>query len=210
MKTIIKLAALGALLSAGVAQAQDFETYRPRQTIYILNYEMSQTVGDFHDNFVKDWSWRGFSFEGRSMVNERISLGLGFTFNRYDQTYSLLTVARPTGGVLSGPVYRYADQLAMKALVHYYLSPGNLKPYVGVGLGGVWSYSYSQTADFARTDDGFDFIASPELGINFTAAHGASSVGLNVAVRYNYTTADFQEVNDAQSFTLAVGIFGAY
>jgi hypothetical protein len=211
MKTILKLAAIGVLLSSSVASAQsDFETFRPKESIYIFNYEVSSAVGGFSDDFISDTSWRGFSFEGRSMVNERISVGLGFNFNRFDQTYSLLSQPLSTGGTLTGPVYRYADQLAMKALVHAYLRPGAIKPYLGVGLGGVWTYSYSQSADFARADDGFDFIASPEVGLLFTAAKGASSVGLNVAFRYNYTTADFQSVNDAQSLAFVIGLFGSY
>ena len=38
----------------------------------MFNYEMSQALGSFSDEFIDDTSWRGFSFEGRSMVRERI------------------------------------------------------------------------------------------------------------------------------------------
>jgi len=51
---------------------------------------------------------------------------------------------------------------------------------------------------------------SPEVGITFTAARGASSIGLNVAYRYNWTSSDFNGVTDAQSMALVVGLFGAY
>jgi hypothetical protein len=211
MKTmILKYAVVGLLLAAGTAQAQDFETYRPRQTMTIFNYEMSQAVGSFSDDFVDETSWRGFSFEARSMVKEQVSIGIGFTYNRFDQTRSNVTLQTDSGGTLSGPVYRYADQLAVKGLGHFYLGHGALQPYLGVGLGGVWTYSYSQIADLANTDDGFEFIASPEVGLMLTAAKGASSLGLNVAFRYNWTTADFNRVNDAQSIALVVGLFGAY
>jgi hypothetical protein len=211
MKTIARLAVLGALLAAGVAEAQgySYSTYRPRESMYMFNYEMSQPLGSFSDDFIDETSWRGFSFEGRSMVRERISLGIGFTFNRYDQTYSNLSVP-VGGGTLSGPVYRYADQFAIKGLVHYYFMETAVRPYVGIGLGGVWAYSYSQIADLAAADDGFHFIASPEVGLTFTAAKGASSAGLNFAVRYNYTTADFQKVTDAQSLAVVVGLFAGY
>lgn len=208
--TIARAAVVGALLAAGSASAQGFETYRPRQTMYILNYEVSTALGSFSDKFISETSWRGFSFEGRSMVKERLSIGLGFTYNRFEQTHSLLSTTTPNGGTLSGPVYRYADQLGFKALVHAYLLEGPLQPYVGVGIGGVWTYAYAQTTDLARADDGFDFIASPEVGLTFTAAHGASSIGLNFAVRYNYTTADFLSVNDAQSLAVVIGVFGGY
>lgn len=213
MRTIIGRAlVVVALLAAGAASAQQewYETYKPRESMYLFNYEMSTPVGSFKDDFISDWSWRGFSFEGRSMVKPAISVGIGFNYNRYDQTYSNLTFQTDSGGTFSGPVYRYADQFAIKGLVHYYLRPGNVRPYLGVGLGGVWAYSYSQTTDLARSDDGFHFIASPEAGLTFTAARGASSAGLNLAVRYNYTTADFQQVTDAQSFAVIVGLYAGY
>jgi hypothetical protein len=212
MKNMIARAAVvGTLLAlAGAADAQWYETYRPRESMYIFNYEMSNAVGSFNDKFISETSWRGFGFEGRSMVRDRISVGLGFDFNRFSQTHSMLTQSAGNGGTISGPVYRYADQFAMKALFHFYFSGGALRPYAGLGLGGVWSYSYSQVADLGIADDGFDFIASPELGLTFTLAKGASSAGVNLAVRYNYTTADFQQVTDASSFAVILGLYTAY
>lgn len=208
--TIVRTFVIGALLAAGSAQAQSWETYRPRQSMLMFNYEMSKAVGSFADDFITDTSWNGFSFEQRSMLNERFSAGVSFTYNRFEQTYSNLLLQLDGGGAFSGPVYRYADQLAVKGLVHAYFLDGPFRPYVGAGLGGVWAYSYGQTADFARTDDGFDFIVSPEVGLTFTAARGASSIGLNVAYRYNWTSSDFNGVTDAQSMALVVGLFGAY
>lgn len=212
MKTMIaRVLVLAALLgAAGAARAQWYETYRPHESMYLFNYEISTGVGSFNDNFISDTSYRGFGFEGRSMVRDRVSVGLGFDFNRYSQTDSLITQPTQTGGTISGPVYRYADQFALKGLVHTYFGEGALRPYAGVGIGGVWSYSYTQTGDLSRADDGFDFIVSPEVGLTWTAAKGASSAGLNLAVRYNWTTADFQQVTDAQSFAIIIGLFTAY
>jgi hypothetical protein len=207
---IARVAVAAALLAAGSAHAQGYASYSPTQSIYLFNYEMSTALGSFSDDFVDEFSWRGFSFEGRSMVAPRISVGIGFNFNRYSQTFDNLSETTATGGTLSGPVYRYADQLAVKGLLHGYLMDGPIRPYLGAGVGGVWSYSYSQLADLARSDDGFDFIVSPEVGLLFTAAKGASSVGLNAAIRYNWSTADFLQVENAQSLNFVVGIFGAY
>ncbi len=209
MKTILRIAVIGALLAAGSARAQWYETYKPRESLYLFNYEVSSAVGSFND-YINSTSWRGFGFEGRSMVRDNVSVGLGFDFNRYSQEYSMLSQTVGTGGTISGPVYRYADQFALKALFHAYLRPGAVRPYLGVGLGGVWSYSYGQTADLSRSDNGFDFVASPEVGVVLTAARGASSAGLNVAFRYNYTTADFNGVTDAQSWQVILGLFAGY
>ncbi len=210
MKNMIARAlVVGALLAAGSAHAQWYDTYRPRETLYLFNYEVSSALGSFSDKFVSDTSWRGFGFEGRSMIRPGLSLGLGFDFNRYSQSYSLKTA---TSGLttVSGPLYNYADQFGMKVLVHGYLTTGSLRPYIGGGIGGVWSYSYSQTADLSKSDNGFDFILAPEVGVLWTAARGASSAGVNLAVRYTYTTADFQKVTDAQSLQVVLGLFTGY
>lgn len=209
MKTILRIATIGALLAAGSARAQWYESYKPRESLYLFNYEVSSAVGSFGD-YISETSWRGFGFEGRSMVRDNVSVGLGFDFNRFSQEYSMLTESTGGGGTISGPVYRYADQFAIKALFHLYLRPGAVRPYLGVGLGGAWSYSYGQTADLSRTDNGFDFVASPEAGLVLTAARGASSAGLNVAFRYNYSTADFNGVTDAQSWQVILGLFAGY
>ncbi|HET8541140.1 MAG TPA: hypothetical protein VFL83_14795 [Anaeromyxobacter sp.] len=209
-KTIARAAVVGALLAASAADAQWYETYKPRESLYMFNYEVSSAVGSFSDDFISETSWRGFGFEGRSMIRDNVSVGLGFDFNRYSQEFARITQPTGNGGTISGPVYRYADQFAFKGLGHLYLRPGQLRPYLGLGIGGVWSYSYSQTADLAVADDGFDFIVTPEAGILLTAARGASSAGLNLAVRYTYTTATFQKVSDAQSFAVILGLFVGY
>lgn len=212
MKTMIaRVAVIGTLLAlAGAADAQFYETYRPKESIYLFNYEVSSALGSFSDKFISETSWRGFGFEGRSMVRDRLSVGLGFDFNRYSQTHSMLTQTTGAGGTLSGPAYRYADQFAFKGLFHYYLGNGSLRPYAGVGLGGVWTYSYGQSGDYANSHDSFEFVAAPELGLLLTAAKGASSAGLNVGVRYTYTTADFSQVTDASSLQVILGLFTSY
>src|SRR5512138_2248195 len=120
MKTILRIAVIGGLLAAGSARAQWYETYKPRESLYMFNYEVSSAVGSFGD-YINETSWRGFGFEGRSMVRDNMSVGLGFDFNRFSQEYGMLTQSVGSGGTISGPVYRYADQFALKALFHAYL-----------------------------------------------------------------------------------------
>jgi len=208
--TIARAALLATLLTTGVAQAQGYETYRPKETLNIFNYEISIPVGSFNDKFINETSYRGFGFDARTMIREGMSVGVGIDYVRFQQTRSNASVDTGTGGTLSGPLYRYADQFAIKALFHGYLRQGPILPYLGVGLGGVWTYAYQQSADLANSHNNFSFILSPELGATFTAAKGGSSLGLNLAVRYNYTTSSFFKVNDASHFQIIMGIFAAY
>jgi hypothetical protein len=210
-KSIARVAVAGLLaLAASGASAQGFSTYKPQQSMYMFNYEFSAPLGSFESNYISDWSWAGMSFEGRTMIKPKISAGVGFTYNRFDQTYTGLTQERPPGGAISGSLFRYNDQFAIKMLLHYYLRDAGVRPYAGVGIGGVWSFGYTQMADLAVSENDFDFIVSPELGLTFEAGGGASKFGFNAAVRYNYTTVSFGRVNDLQSLGFVVGIYGAY
>jgi hypothetical protein len=201
---------LGA--SAAQAQYQDYSQerkgFRAGQTLMAVNYEPSLPIGSFED-YVSDWSWRGFSFEGRKKINPRLSAGLSFSWNRWDETFSDLTVDIP-GGVASGPVYRYADMFAIRALAHYYLLDGPIQPYVGVGIGGAWSYAYQQVVDLADSQNGFDFIVSPEGGVLVELVSGSTSVGLNIAFRYTYTTADVGRDSEISTISPIVGLTWAY
>ncbi len=208
--TLRALAAAAALLAATSAHAQ-FETYRPLSSMYLLNYEMAGPIGSFSSSFISNTSWAGMSFEARSMVREKFSIGLGVTWNRWNETFDMLTQTTSGGGTISGPVYRYADQFGLKALFHAYLiDKGRILPYLGVGIGGVWTYAYGQTSNIAQANNQFDFIVSPEVGVALKLGSGASNAGLNLAFRYNYTTASFAKVNDLQSLVGVVGFYFGY
>jgi hypothetical protein len=85
-----------------------------------------------------------------------------------------------------------------------------LQPYLGGGIGGVWSYGYQHMTDFSNTQSNFDFIVSPEIGTMITLARGATNMGLNLAIRYTYTTADLGKTKDAQTFSGVIGFMWSY
>jgi hypothetical protein len=214
MKTIARIVLSSALLLGGVARAQYADatfstgTYRPNQTLWILNWEIAGGVGDFGD-YIGNTSLRGFSFEGRTFVRDNISFGLSFSWNRFYETKDMASMPI-TNGTISGPLYNYADMFAIRAIGHYYFMQGPLQPYLGVGIGGVWDYAYQQVTDLTQTYSHFDFIASPEVGLLYTVAKGGTSAGLNVALRYTFTTAKFANVENAQTLSGIVGFNFGY
>jgi outer membrane protein W len=217
MKTLIRNAALALLaLLAVPARAEDFVfdpmdsgTYRPDKSIWTMNWEIAQPIGDF-TNYIDQTSLSGFSLESRSMVRNNLSAGISFSYNRFDQTYPNLQQTTGTTTV-TGPVFRYADMFAVRVLGHYYFLQGKMiQPYLGGGIGGVWTYGYQQVTDFSNTQSNFDFIISPEVGAMITLARGATNMGLNLAVRYTYTTANFGSTKDAQTFSGVVGLMWSY
>jgi len=209
MKTTILRALLAAACLAATAPAQaQWSSYRPVKSLFLIGWGLAQPLGDLED-YQTGTSVAGMSLEFRSTVKPRISVGLAFDYNRFEHT-SFETVQKPGNAVLSGPAYRYADQFGIKVTFHGYLLDGPLRPYGGVGIGGDWSYAYVQSADLASTESGFHFLVTPEVGLIWQIVGGGTSVALNVAVRYNYSTASFQNVDNAQWLSEVIGITASY
>jgi len=199
---------------AGAQWSAGTEGLRQGQTLWALNWEIAGPIGDFK-NYISDWSLRGFSLEGRYLITKNISVGGSFSFNRWEQTYQQISVPiQLTGlnGIATGPVYRYADMFALRANVHYYLGElgGMFQPYAGFGIGGVWDYSYQQITDLSYTQNNFNFIVSPELGVIITLTSGSTSLGINFAFRYTFTTANPGRTSNAQTIGPIIGLAWYY
>ena len=210
---IMSVLAVPLLLGALPASAQysGWTEYRPASTLFTLGYQIAQPIGSLH-GYIDSTSFRGVMFDWRSKVYKDVTVGLRFSWNRFSEEFSSVTQTTSSGGTLQGPLFRFMDQLPLEAIVHYYIDTGSelITPYVGFGIGGVWSNSYQQTADLGTSQNGFYFIVSPEVGAVIWFAKGATSVGLNLAVTYHFTTISFRNVSDAQSFAETIGIAFAY
>jgi len=214
---LMRVVVASMLLFGAVARAQwgvGSQGLRQGQTLWALNWEIAGPIGDFK-NYISDWSLRGFSLEGRYLLTKNISVGGSFSFNRWEQTYQQISVPlQLTGlnGIATGPVYRYADMFALRANVHYYLGElGDMfQPYIGTGIGGVWDYSYQQITDLSYTQNSFNFILSPEIGAIITLSSGSTSLGLNFAFRYTFTTANPGRTSNAQTIGPIIGLAWYY
>ena len=218
MKTIIRSAVLALLALVAVpARADDVPmfdpmdsgNYRPDKSIWTLNWEIAQPIGDFSD-YVDRTSLTGFSLESRSMVRKNVSAGISFSYNRFDQTFP--NAQRISGNTtITGPLFSYADMFAVRVLGHYYFLEGSMvQPYVGGGIGGAWAYGYQQAADLYKSENSFNFILSPEVGALVQLARGATNLGLNLAVRYTYTTAAMGPTKNDSTFSGIVGLMWSY
>jgi len=223
MNRAIAIAALAsALLVARPATAQQsgWSEYSPSKTLFTMGYQISQPIGSLHD-YTPGTSFRGVTFDWRSMLAKSASLGLRFNWNRWNENVSQTeatitpggTPPGATPGTLSGPAFRYADQFALQAIGHYYFDVGRdslFLPFFGVGVGGVWSNSYQQTIDLGFSQNGFYFITTPELGLLLNFSRGRTSAALHLSVLYNFTTASFRNVSNAQALVETMGLTVSY
>jgi hypothetical protein len=207
-KLIACTAIASALLLGGTARAQG--AGRAPDQLFLVNWEISQPLGGFAD-YIDSTSLAGVSFEGRNFISEKISLGLLFSWNRYDQSFDNESFPIQNG-VVTGPVFRDSSMFAIRATGHFYPLQGkSVRPYVGLGIGGGWNYAYQQTADLSLSQSNFDFIVSPEIGTFLNLTSGWSSgVGLNLALRYTYTTATNGRVDGSQALSGIIGLTFGY
>ena len=205
MKNISRIAVTFALLLTGTARALDWTSGgpRPAETLWTVNWEIAQPVASFQ-SYIDSLSLRGFSVEGRTFLRDNLSVGTSFSWNRFAQTRSGSTSI--TNGMVTGSVFRYADMLGIRALAHYYLKAGPVRPYLGAGIGGVWGFAYQQVADLSTSQDHFSFIVSPEIGALYLVPRGGADVGVNVALRYTYTTVTVGTKKDAQTISAVLGL----
>ncbi len=125
------------------------------------------------------------------------------SFNRWQQTFSSISVPIQVPGILTGtaigPLFRYNEMLALRGIAHKYFGAGMIQPYVGFGIGLVWSYAYQQIADLSNSQNSVNFIVSPEVGAMVTLASGRMNLALNVAFRYMFTRANPGRTTNAQT-----------
>jgi hypothetical protein len=100
MKNTARIALASALLLAGTAHAQaswgSLGAYHPLRTMWAVNWEIAGPIGTFGNHF-GDTSLRGFSVEGRTFLRDDVSIGFSFSWNRFSQTYGLVTVPIANG-----------------------------------------------------------------------------------------------------------------
>ncbi|MEW5741244.1 MAG: acyloxyacyl hydrolase [Myxococcota bacterium] len=214
MKRALFVFALTTALPAAAQIAPGAVSFEPRErdrdfrrydTIWNFTYELGGGLGSFHE-YISAVSPVGFNLEGRSKVTRRLSVGLTFGFNRYSQTTDLATLPLDNGGTASGPLYRYAHFLSPRLTVHYYLLDQSVQPYVGAGLGAVWSFAYQRVADLEQSDTGFHFATHAEAGLYWSLALSDSRLALTAAVRYTFTTVSFSQVQNAMMLSGLLGV----
>ncbi len=204
-RTIPYIGIASALLLSGVARAQDDVGGRPpSRQLLVLNWEPTRALGDFN-KYIGSPTYRSFSIEGRRFLTNAFSLGVSASWSRFRETKDL-EIVPVTNGTVSGPVYRSFDMFAVRALAHLYAQAGALRPYLGAGIGGSWDFDYQQVTDLTHAHDSFDFVVSPEIGLLYSPGPVAHGGGLNLALRYTYTTAPFGSQKNTQMVTAVVGV----
>ena len=176
-----------ALLGARPAVAKGYlDDWHPYQTYWAVGWSAAVPVTSLRAGYISNTGWLGGGTDLRIGVAGRLAVGVSGTWNWFDQTFPSLTLEQPDF-VFTGPVYRRLSAFTALATAHYYLTSGDVQPFVGVGVGGIWISTVQQVVNRPQDGNTSGLAVAPEIGILFTVA---DRLGLYLSGRYqlNFTT----------------------
>jgi hypothetical protein len=176
--------------------------HRPGSISIGIQWSMGLGVGSSAD-FVNDFSFRGFTLEGRYWLRKDLTVGLLWAWQVQQEkergTYTTDNLA------ITSTQLRWTDTVPIVATGHYYLDVGNdrVLPFAGLGLGTAWTRRELDIAFTSLVKDGWHFAFMPEVGVTFPRGSG----GFMVSTRFFYAV----ESNEAPAeawFSFNVGVLG--
>ncbi len=175
------------------------------QSFWAINWDISTGAGDTGD-FIGNVNVRGASLDGRVFINDNFAVGghLGWS-TLYEKLTDLPPIEIEKDGIsgeISGTQMHYLNVFPALVTSHYYFESGNVKPYIGLGLGGVWTEQRNDVGLRSIYADSFAFGVQPEAGVFIPI--GLNSSGINLAMKYLYGTSA-GDLNSLGLFTFSVG-----
>lgn len=195
------------MLSSASLFAQDF--------LGALMYNTAMPMGTTKE-FISDYSWKGFSFEGRSFTNKNWSFGGMFGWNifdkRLDETVEI--DEGTTGTTVTGTQIRYTNSFPIMVNGHYHFGKrrDSFRPFLGMGLGTYYIVQRFELGVLQLETSNWHFGLAPEAGVLLALSRTTS---LMFSVKYNYAFSAgktvFGSTDNTQSylgFNIGLAFFG--
>jgi hypothetical protein len=192
MKRIITF----TLLVLGIAGAN-------AQSNFMISYPIAFPTGDLH-TYTSNTSFRGISMEFNKATSPMTTAGLEVGWNVF---YQHVDKKAYTDGTITitGVQYRYTNSVPIIVGAKHYLGEKKKsggQPYVGLGLGTVYSDRSTDFGLYRISTDAWQFCIRPELGWEFPIGH-AESLFIGGKYFWSFNTSAL----DGQSFiTLNIGL----
>jgi opacity protein-like surface antigen len=161
------------------------------------NYMVSIPFGDSKD-YIENTSFRGFGFEFGQFVddNDQLAIGLGFSWNVFNENIDEAVIERGTA-TITGKQFRYINALPIYVNTSYYFKDqdSKIKPYAGIGVGTMYKEQRTEIGVFAISDKKWHFAIYPHAGVLFALGNDAH---INLDLKYHQAFASGN--SDAVSF----------
>jgi len=158
--------------------AQDF--------LGILSYNTALPMGKTSD-FISDYSWKGFAFEGRTFTNRNWSFGGIFGWNVFNEkSTDLVNIDREnTASDVQGTQVRYINSFPIMANGHYYFGKRRdaARLYLGLAVGVYYITQRFEIGVFGLESNNWHFGLAPEAGVLIALGR---TTALTLSAKYNY------------------------
>jgi outer membrane protein W len=190
MKKVLYILLFAVIASSALAQ----------ESMMSWQYSMGFGTGDLHD-FIKPASFRGVTFNYNKFIKPGVAVGFEIGWNTF---YEQKDYATYTSGNFdySGKQWRYSNQVPLLFNAGYYMSPDEqLTPFVGFGIGTIFSERRTDMSQYIFTLDAWHFALKPELGVLYNT--DGASLSLSSKYYYGFKTGDLPAEG---FFTINVGL----
>ncbi len=173
MKKIIFLMIFGFLLMTA-------KSYGQQDSYMSVQYSVSFGTGDMGD-YISKTSWRGMLIEYRGYVSSKIFVGMDAGWNVFYENKDYDTYTQGTES-LSGIQYRYQNQVPLLATLDYLIVTDKaLKPYVGLGIGTMYSERSTDMNLYRYELNSWQFALKGEVGLLYEINYSSA---VKLAVKY--------------------------
>ncbi|MCF6224098.1 MAG: hypothetical protein L3J34_10270 [Flavobacteriaceae bacterium] len=175
------------------------------QSFWAVNWDITKGIGETSD-FIGNVNFRGGSIEGRYFIKDNLTVGglVGWS-TLYEKVTDLPPIEIEIDGVqgdISGTQLHYLNVVPTLVTSHYFFDSEKIKPYIGIGLGGVYVEQRNEIGLRSFYSDAFVFGAQPEFGVFIPLSY--SSSGINLAMKYLYGSS-VGELDSLSILTFSIG-----
>ena len=177
------------------------KSYAQQESYMSFQYSVSFGTGDLGD-YISAASWRGVLLEYRGAVRGNLMVGgdLGWNVFYEKKDYDTYTVGTES---LSGTQYRYQNTVPILVTADYiFLSEKAVKPYVGLGIGTLYSERSTDMGLYRWKQNPWQFALKGELGLLYELSYKSS---VKFAAKY-YNGFKSNSLDGQSYFSLNLGM----
>ncbi len=167
-----------------------------------LTYDVAIPTGKMSEDFISKTSWRGISIDSRWGINTNLTVGFLLGWQVFAERFDNFTGVTSDGlTTFHGTQFRTINSFPLQANTHYFFGEeDSIRPWVGFGIGAVYSDQRSQLGFFESPTNVWSFAVTPQMGIDIPITDETS---FTLHARYNYFN------HNAVSFNYSFLVFGA-
>ena len=156
------------------------KSYGQQDSYMSVQYSVSIPTGDMGE-YISKASWRGVLIEYRGYVKSNLFVGIDAGWNVFYEKKDSDTYTQGTE-TLTGVQYRYQNQVPLLATIDYLIvSDKALKPYVGLGIGTMYSERSTDMNLYRLKQNSWQFAVKGEVGVLYEMSYSSA---VKFAVKY--------------------------